>query len=326
MKTTITALTLAILIFTSGYISSNSKSDNNLNTALVRDTIINPDVKVFRNVAIYEFFNSNSLSSVDLYNGLTVEANVALRDVELADSTGLGRDRFYIRSGDGTIDPRSNPIGQETRFVPQFIQRGINYSQAQFDSIQKIDVGHVDPLVSFDFFRWSTYSLGRSFVNSDIRVYGFWLKGKKISLGLPYEVYGLMYLKSIETVTIGGNPTYKLTLDIKINTRGENDFRETIVGVQPISSEAVSEYSLHQNYPNPFNPATKIRFELPQSGFTKLTIFDSNGREIDFLIKEQLIAGTYELNWDASKFPTGIYFYKLEVNGFVQTRKMLLVK
>ncbi len=58
MKTTITALTLAILIFTSGYISSNSKSDNNLNTALVRDTIINPDVKVFRNIAIYEFFNS----------------------------------------------------------------------------------------------------------------------------------------------------------------------------------------------------------------------------------------------------------------------------
>ena len=325
MKTTITALTLAILIFTSGYISSNSKSDNNLNTALVRDTIINPDVKVFRNVAIYEFFNSNSLSSVDLYNGLTVEANVALRDVELADSTGLGRDRFYIRSGDGNQD--NIAPGQETKFIPQYSTRGINYSQAQFDSLKRIDIGHADPILPLtDFQRWSTFSMGRTFTSSDIRVYGFWLKGKKISLGLPYEVYGLMYLKSIETVTIGGNPTYKLTLDIKINTRGENDFRETIVSIQPISSEAVSEYSLHQNYPNPFNPATKIRFELPQSGFTKLTIFDSNGREIDFLIKEQLIAGNYELNWDASKFPTGIYFYKLEVNGFVQTRKMLLVK
>ncbi len=323
MKTTITVLTLSILIFTSGYISSNSKSDNNLNTISARDTIINPNVKVFRNVAIYEFFNSNSLSSVDLYNGLTVEANAVLRDVELADSTGLGRDRFYIRSGDGNQDIVP---GQETRFVPQFSTRGINYTQAQFDSLQKINVGHADPLVPSDFIRWSTYSLGRSFVSSDIRVYGFWLKGKKISLGLPYEVYGMIYLKSIETVNIGGNPTYKLTLDIKINTRGENDFRETIVGIQPVSSEVVSDYSLHQNYPNPFNPATKIRFELPQSGFTKLTIFDSNGREIDFLIKEQLIAGTYELNWDASKFPTGIYFYKLVVNGFVQTRKMLLVK
>jgi len=324
MKKTITVFTLVILIFTSGQISSNSKSLNNLNTISARDTIINPNVKVFRNVAIYEFFDSNSLSSVDLYNGQTVEANVALRDIELADSTAFGPDRFYIRSGDGTQE--NMPIGQETRFVPQFTQRGINYSQEQFDSIQKIDVGHVDPLVSFDFFRWSTYSLGRSFVPSDVRVYGFWLKGKKNTLGLVHEVYGLLYLKTIETVNLNGIETYKLTVDIKINTHGENDFRETIVGIQPISSEVVYNYSLYQNFPNPFNPATKIKFELSKNGFTTLTIFDVRGTEIENLINEDLKKGVYEFSWNASQFPGGVYFYKLEVNGFIQTRKMMLIK
>lgn len=290
-----------------------------------RDTVVNPNVKIFRDVAIYEFINSNSFSSVDLYNGQTVEANVAVRDMELADSTGTGRDRFYLRSGDGNQD--NFPIGQETRFVPFFNTRGVNYSQAHFDSIQRIDVGHPDPIFpSGDFTRWSIFSLGRNFVNSDVRVYGFWLKGKKIAYGLPFEVYGIMYLKSIETVLIGGNPTYKLTMDIKINTRAENDFRATIVGIQPINSQIVNTYSLHQNYPNPFNPSTNIKFELPQSGFTKLTVFDSNGREIENLIYENLKLGTYELSWNALQYTSGVYFYKLEVNNFMQTRKMLLVK
>lgn len=111
------------------------------------------------------------------------------------------------------------------------------------------------------------------------------------------------------------------------------------IGIEPISSEVPNTFSLHQNYPNPFNPATKISFGIPSNvkgemSNVKLTIFDVLGREIAALVNEQLKAGTYEVNWDASAYPSGVYFYKLAVgdpstisgHGFTQTKKMVLIK
>jgi photosystem II stability/assembly factor-like uncharacterized protein len=98
------------------------------------------------------------------------------------------------------------------------------------------------------------------------------------------------------------------------------------VGVQPINSNVPSEYRLGQNYPNPFNPSTKISFSLPKSGFVKLSVFDLLGREVTALIKEELKPGTYEVNWDASNYPSGVYFYKITSGSFTWTRKMILLK
>jgi len=204
------------------FISSSGCKDEILNNPV---TITNPDVKVYRNITISEFINASSLSSIDLYTGVAVDANNAVRDAELADSTaiGAGFDRFYVRSGDGSYDPTDAP-GQETKFVPFFNTRNTAYSQSSFDTITYI--GAPGNLVASDFYRYSMYSLGRSFTNTDVRVYGFWLKGKKVSLGLSNEVYGLIYLKSIPSATVGSE--YKLVVDVKINTKGQNDFRETI--------------------------------------------------------------------------------------------------
>lgn len=287
------------------------------------DSILNPDVKVFRNVAVYEFLSSGSFSSIDLYSGQTVLANDAIRDVELADSTGFGRDRFYLRSGDGNQD--NFAPGQETIFLPRYSARGPAYSQANFDSIKSIDVGHPDPILPTDFYNWSLYSAGRSFVSTDIRVYSFWLKGKKINYGLPYECYGIMFLKSIEAVIIGGIDMYKLTLDVKINIRAKNDFREYIVGVIQISSGVPSDFILYQNFPNPFNPVTKIKFELPKSSFVNLLIFNSLGEQVENY-SGQLKEGVYEYDWYASQFPSGVYFYKLQTSEFTETKKMILLK
>ena len=92
-------------------------------------------------------------------------------------------------------------------------------------------------------------------------------------------------------------------------------------------------YSLSQNYPNPFNPNTKIRYSVPQSSKVVIKVFDILGKEITTLTNEQKITGTYELTWNASNLPSGVYFYRLNVyptNGwageFTQTKKMLLVK
>ena len=87
-----------------------------------------------------------------------------------------------------------------------------------------------------------------------------------------------------------------------------------------------SKYSLSQNYPNPFNPATKINFALPTQGMVTLKIYDVLGREIISLVNEVKSAGNYSVDFNASKFSSGVYFYKLESNGFSSIKRMLLVK
>jgi photosystem II stability/assembly factor-like uncharacterized protein len=103
------------------------------------------------------------------------------------------------------------------------------------------------------------------------------------------------------------------------------------IGINPISTEIPKTYSLSQNYPNPFNPATNIRFSLPNPSEggamnTKLIVYDALGREVATLINEQLKPGSYEVEWDASNYPSGVYFYRLATEVYSQTRKMILIK
>lgn len=99
-----------------------------------------------------------------------------------------------------------------------------------------------------------------------------------------------------------------------------------ILGINNISSEIPDRFSLSQNYPNPFNPSTKIRFELPKGAFAKLIVYDITGREIETLVNKNLHAGTYEYEWSGINLPSGVYFYKLISEDFIETKKMVLVK
>lgn len=99
-----------------------------------------------------------------------------------------------------------------------------------------------------------------------------------------------------------------------------------IVGIQQISTIVADKYALYQNYPNPFNPSTDIRFDLPKSGFVSLKIFDITGREVAREINQNLAAGTYKVTFNARALSSGLYFYKLETDGFVETKKMALIK
>jgi Fibronectin type III domain. len=87
-----------------------------------------------------------------------------------------------------------------------------------------------------------------------------------------------------------------------------------------------TEYSISQNYPNPFNPSTKIIFALPQRALTKLIIYDLLGREVQTLINKELEAGYHEIYFDATNFPSGVYFYRIQSGNFIQTKKMILMK
>lgn len=97
-------------------------------------------------------------------------------------------------------------------------------------------------------------------------------------------------------------------------------------GLNNINLQIPSHFSLSQNYPNPFNPMTNIKFDIPKSVFVKLTVFDVLGREVQTLVNEQLSPGTYNYDFNASHLPSGIYYYKLESNEFIQTKKMVLIK
>ncbi len=90
--------------------------------------------------------------------------------------------------------------------------------------------------------------------------------------------------------------------------------------------EMPAEFMLEQNYPNPFNPSTKIKFEVPNSSVVSIIVYDVLGREVQELLNEFKPAGSYEIIFDGTGLPSGVYFYKLQSENFIQTKKMLLVR
>jgi hypothetical protein len=101
--------------------------------------------------------------------------------------------------------------------------------------------------------------------------------------------------------------------------------RPAIVGVHE-SDEVTSGFHLLQNYPNPFNPTTTIAFSVKSYGHTSLRVFDLLGREVATLVNEVKPTGTYKVGWDATRFSSGVYYYRLSVGGVTTTKKMLLTK
>ncbi len=90
--------------------------------------------------------------------------------------------------------------------------------------------------------------------------------------------------------------------------------------------ESAADYQTFTAYPNPFNPETVISFELRDAGYTKLAVYDVNGREVASLAQGLLQAGAHRFDWNASSAPSGVYFARLNANGLDLTKKLLLVK
>jgi hypothetical protein len=98
--------------------------------------------------------------------------------------------------------------------------------------------------------------------------------------------------------------------------------------VTDVESENIpaDNFLLFQNYPNPFNPSTKISWQVPVGSWQTLKIYDVLGNEVATLVDEYKTAGSYEVEWNASGLPSGVYFYQLSANGFVESKKMILIK
>ncbi len=105
----------------------------------------------------------------------------------------------------------------------------------------------------------------------------------------------------------------------------------TLVGIHNENNNLPNAYSLFQNYPNPFNPTTKIKFSIvsnvkSEMSNVKLVIYDMLGREVTTLINQPLGPGIYEVEWDATTYTSGVYYYRLIMDQFSETKKMVLVK
>jgi Zn-dependent metalloprotease len=140
-----------------------------------------------------------------------------------------------------------------------------------------------------------------------------------------------------QTNTSGLYPVYtqnnpdSINFSIIISSEGKDFWSDTIIvtiptGLTENQTNVPLDYALKQNYPNPFNPTTNIEFSLKRAEFVTLRIYNILGEEVTTLISEKLVAGKYKYQWDASTFASGVYVYKLEAGGFVQTKKMLLIR
>lgn len=96
--------------------------------------------------------------------------------------------------------------------------------------------------------------------------------------------------------------------------------KETGSGLVP------DKFELNQNFPNPFNPTTNINFSLLEESFTTLKIFNVQGEEVETLINEELSAGSYNVDWNASGFPSGVYVYAINTKNGILSQKMILMK
>ncbi len=99
-----------------------------------------------------------------------------------------------------------------------------------------------------------------------------------------------------------------------------------LTGINNQGNVIPKTYSLAQNYPNPFNPSTSIKFNIPQSGNVKLAVYDLLGNVVATLVNGRIEAGVHEISFDASNIASGVYFYKIEANGFSDVKKMMLIK
>lgn len=156
------------------------------------------------------------------------------------------------------------------------------------------------------------------FAGTDLGVYMSYNDGASWSLfstGMPtVEVYDLKYREAnkILLAATHGRGCFKIDLT-------------SFTGIQNNNITAES-FGLAQNYPNPFNPTTKIKYSIPGNTFVTLKIYDMLGHEVESLISQSQSRGVYEVQWDAAKYSSGVYIYKINAGSFNESKMMLLVK
>ncbi|KXK54655.1 MAG: 5'-nucleotidase [Chlorobi bacterium OLB5] len=203
---------------------------------------------------------------------------------------------FYCNNFETSIDSLSSQISDSLKICPQEFYTASSYC---YDTSAITIFGNTFPSKKYQEFFGPSYGT-------------VYVKG----IGIAYSGFGYQMNQSHDTLR-----------GCIINGIVYGD-TSILVGINQLSTEVPGNFELAQNYPNPFNPVTKIKFAISGTTVTQtfLSVFDALGREVSVLVNQQLQPGTYEADWDASAYPSGIYFYKLESGSFTETKKMVLIK
>lgn len=133
--------------------------------------------------------------------------------------------------------------------------------------------------------------------------------------GLPSE--------SVSALTIVNSYVIVGTFDGSVWCR---PLSEIITAVNPSPATPPKAFELHQNYPNPFNATTTVQFTAPRPAFSVLSVWNNIGQKVATLVSQRLPAGSYAFRWDASCFASGVYYFRLQAEDFLETKKSVFLK
>lgn len=246
--------------------------------------------------------------------------NPTIRQYGIVDLTGGGRTAAY--TGINCLNYKNHIIG------PTYsIQGNILLSQQILDSMKSRFLREEGTLAD----KLMASLQGAKVIGADTRCTG--RNTSSISaflrVGRPGDTTGTLYLHlNVNNTPIGRDPIDSLQL-----------LYNNFITAVHLSNEGIPEgFCLDQNYPNPFNPSTKIKFSLPskkngEKFYTTLKIYDAMGKKIETIVNEYLQPGYYEVNWIADNFPSGVYYYRIEIrestgkgNRYLETKRAVLIK
>lgn len=148
----------------------------------------------------------------------------------------------------------------------------------------------------------------------------------------PNPIYGLFDQYYIDLGPYAGQNVYigfRYNMDVAsdgVLVQLDDVEYQGTVSITQNGTNVPDKFALNQNYPNPFNPSTKINFDLAKSSYVKLTVFNSLGQVVENIFEGQKPAGSYTADFDGRSLSSGTYYYRLETDFFVETKKMQLVK
>lgn len=177
-------------------------------------------------------------------------------------------------------------------------------------------------------------------VGNSLREVKFFNSKQGWTVGLGYEPFisetkdgGLTWNTSTITPNLGGGQGFNslsLTNDSTAWAVGTHLYWTSIKKLTGMenhnSNNYLKNFKLLSNYPNPFNSVTRIPFLMPTKEHVRISIFDIQGREVIVLVDDELTSGNHEIEWQTSDYSSGVYFCKMQVNGFVLSQKLILVK
>ncbi|HEY9165733.1 MAG TPA: discoidin domain-containing protein [Candidatus Kryptonia bacterium] len=283
-------------------------------------TLNNATVPVVDSIVVYPDVVNNTytlLTEGDEHDSTTISIQVLPPDQV---------DRAY----QGTVTASSNDTVTYTFSNPQNIVDGNNFTRWQASASPtaqwvRIDMGNLFAVTQVTI-RWGNHAYAKSYSLQLAPDNVNWIVVKSQSNGTGGTNY-------VETVSgLQDTARYLALLLLSQGTNGAYSIAEIMVqgtlatGVRSTNDLLPKTYSLSQNFPNPFNPSTRIRFALPNAGDVTLTVYDVLGREVETLLHQRMSPGNYELDFDASRLSSGVYFYSLRAGSYFVTKKMLLLK